>query len=187
MQNQLHKFRGFTVRAFSSGQKRNKQSSINGYQTLPKGILRNSPEPTMCVYCDQNNSLIYGKDTLRSRVGNMPGCQMCSSMNPTEQKKRVRFDSVVRERNFIKSDDEQPSGKKYRKISQKSKSAKPVKPSYTDAMFACSICKISLKTESDFITHQRKHAMQTIPNLQYNMPHQYQEYRHISPLLFFRQ
>jgi hypothetical protein len=46
----------------------------------------------------------------------------------------VRFDSVVKERNFIKSDDEQPSGKKYRKISQKSKSAKPIKPSYTDAM-----------------------------------------------------
>jgi hypothetical protein len=45
-------------------------------------------------------------------------------MYRTEQKKRVRFDSVVKERNFIKSDDEQPSGKKYRKISQKSKSSK---------------------------------------------------------------
>jgi hypothetical protein len=44
------------------------------------GILRNSPEPTACVYCDQNNSLIYGKDTLRSRVGNIHGCQMCTGV-----------------------------------------------------------------------------------------------------------
>lgn len=182
--------RGFSVRAFSEGLKRRLSPKGKEIQQ-PKGILRNnSIESITCVYCDQNNNnrSYTGTDTLRSRIGNIPGCQTCAAMNTdNSSKKSVRFNTVVRERNYIRSDEENPTNRKYRKVSSDYNSAKTTKPCFQAALFVCSICHITMKTESEFITHQRKHGMNNTQIFQYQMPHQYQDYRPISPHMFVRQ
>lgn len=182
--------RGFSVRAFSEGIKRKLSPKEKQKVETPKGILRQSSvESTTssnCSYCEQNNRS-YNYDTLKSRIGAIPGCQICAmTNNDSFAKKKVTFDTIVRERNYLKPQDELSSRKKYRKLSQSYHSAKTVKPCYQSALYACSVCNITMATESDFITHQRQHGMS--PHLmQYPFPYQYQNYKSVSPLMFVRQ
>lgn len=182
--------RGFSVRAFSEGIKRKLSPKEKKKVEPPKGILRqssiDSTVSASCSHCEQNNRS-YNDDTLKSRIGAIPGCPTCSvTSSESSARKKVTFDAIVRERNFIKTDDKLSSSKKYRKLSSSYQSAKTVKPCYQSALFACSLCNISMATEHEFITHQRQHGMGS-HIMQYPFPYQYHNYKSVSPLMFVRQ